>query len=245
MLLIRSKVTEIVEPDDVAKAKSSKHSKASANSSNQDSCGSKTVAAKESKNNNTPNLEGSFNNLSLERPNHEKLLDNELELDEENAANSLGEAQGNDGQHSDLEEKQKENINKKKGELLVIQQSVDFQEDCYPLENEEWVVFLQRSIEEIINGEVASLSQPNLTNIVVSPLKNRNTSSKVVTYVASLLSLPFVVPGTSQDSLLQIQKVSVKINSDFEPMIKNAKFLEFVFLLWLCFLRSVIFYSGF
>lgn len=56
-------------------------------------------------------------------------------------------------------------------------------------------------------GEMNSLCQTTQTNIIVSPLKNRNASAKVVRYVASLLSLPFVIDGTSEQILKQIGKV--------------------------------------
>lgn len=86
--------------------------------------------------------------------------------------------------------------------------SINLNEDSHPIVNEEWVVFLQRTIEEIMGGEVTSLLQANLANIIVSPLRNSNASPKVLCYVANLLSLPFVVRGISDNSLTQIKKVS-------------------------------------
>lgn len=62
-----------------------------------------------------------------------------------------------------------------------------------------------------MGGEMTSLSQPNLANIVVSPLRHCNCSSKVVALAASLLSLPFVVKGTPDESLEKIKNVFVEI----------------------------------
>lgn len=63
-----------------------------------------------------------------------------------------------------------------------------------PIENEEWVAFLQRSMEEVMDGEVVSLLQQNCVSVFVSPLRNPAAGCRVVEYVACLLSLPFVVP---------------------------------------------------
>lgn len=57
-------------------------------------------------------------------------------------------------------------------------------------------------------GEMTSLSQPNLTNIVVSPLRHYNCSSKVVQLAASLLSLPFVMKGISEECFEKIKNVT-------------------------------------
>lgn len=60
------------------------------------------------------------------------------------------------------------------------------------IENEEWVAFLQRSMEEVMDGEIDSLLQKNCVSVFVSPLRNPAADCRVVEYVACLLSLPFV-----------------------------------------------------
>ncbi|XP_043269140.1 serine/threonine-protein kinase fused isoform X2 [Venturia canescens] len=60
------------------------------------------------------------------------------------------------------------------------------------IENEEWIAFLQRSMKEVIDGEIDSLLQKNCVSVFVSPLRNPAASCRVVEYVACLLSLPFV-----------------------------------------------------
>ncbi|RZC42531.1 serine/threonine-protein kinase fused-like [Asbolus verrucosus] len=87
----------------------------------------------------------------------------------------------------------------------------NFIEENHPIETEEWIVFLQKSMEEVINGEMTSLTQPNLTNIIVSPLRNTNTSPKVLIYVAKLLSVPFVIQGVSEETREQIRKVYLEV----------------------------------
>lgn len=83
----------------------------------------------------------------------------------------------------------------------------NFIEDNQPIETEEWIVFLTKTIQEVINGEMISLTQSTQANVLVSPLKNPNASSKVISFVTRLLSIPFVVKGVTSSCLLEIRKV--------------------------------------
>ncbi|XP_055844636.1 serine/threonine-protein kinase fused [Episyrphus balteatus] len=65
------------------------------------------------------------------------------------------------------------------------------------IENEEWLAFLHRSVQEVLDGELDSLKQQNLVSIIVAPLRNTNATPKVVEGVAQLLSLPLVLGGPS------------------------------------------------
>lgn len=65
------------------------------------------------------------------------------------------------------------------------------------IENEEWVAFLHRSIQEVLDGELDSLKQQNLVSIIVAPLRNTNATPEVVEGVAQLLSLPLILGGPS------------------------------------------------
>ncbi|KAK0179221.1 hypothetical protein PV327_008034 [Microctonus hyperodae] len=78
------------------------------------------------------------------------------------------------------------------------------------IENEEWIAFLQRSMEEIIEGEIASLIEETCLSIFVSPLRNSAASCQVIEYVACLLSLPFVVSICHED-LNKIQQVYLDV----------------------------------
>ncbi|XP_076388520.1 STKc_STK36 domain-containing protein fused isoform X1 [Megachile rotundata] len=79
-----------------------------------------------------------------------------------------------------------------------------------PIENEEWIAFLQRSMEEVMEGEVGSLLQQNCVSVFVSPLRNPAAGCRVVEYVACLLSLPFVVSIT-KDTLEKIAQVYLDV----------------------------------
>ncbi|XP_033220643.1 serine/threonine-protein kinase fused isoform X2 [Belonocnema kinseyi] len=79
-----------------------------------------------------------------------------------------------------------------------------------PIENDEWVAFLQKSMEEVMEGEVGSLIQQNCVSVFVSPLKNRAAGSQVIEYVACLLALPFVVQ-TSAKNMEKIKKVYLDV----------------------------------
>ncbi|KAK2583323.1 hypothetical protein KPH14_009325 [Odynerus spinipes] len=79
-----------------------------------------------------------------------------------------------------------------------------------PIENEEWVAFLQRSMEEVMEGEIGSLLQQNCVSVFVSPLRNQGAGCRVVEYVACLLSLPFVI-SVSQENLESIERVYLDV----------------------------------
>uniref|UniRef100_A0A1B0CCX9 non-specific serine/threonine protein kinase n=1 Tax=Lutzomyia longipalpis TaxID=7200 RepID=A0A1B0CCX9_LUTLO len=79
-----------------------------------------------------------------------------------------------------------------------------------PIENEEWLAFIHRSMQEILDGELDSLKQQNLVSIIVSPLRNSKASCKVVESVAQLLSLPFILGGPPS-ILLDIRSVYVEV----------------------------------
>lgn len=55
------------------------------------------------------------------------------------------------------------------------------------------MAFLNRSIQELLDGEFDSLKQHNLVSIIVAPLRNSKAIPKVLQSVAQLLSLPFVL----------------------------------------------------
>lgn len=79
-----------------------------------------------------------------------------------------------------------------------------------PIENEEWVAFLQRSMEEVMEGEIDSLLQQNCVSVFVSPLRNPAAGCRVVEYVTCLLSLPFTV-SISKENLKKIERVYLDV----------------------------------
>ncbi|XP_033610342.1 serine/threonine-protein kinase fused isoform X2 [Cryptotermes secundus] len=79
----------------------------------------------------------------------------------------------------------------------------------HPIESDEWLAFLQHTMEEVMDGDVDALQQCNFVGVVVSPLRNPGASCRVVEYVACLLSLPFVVNSIIEEDISKIQQVIV------------------------------------
>lgn len=77
-----------------------------------------------------------------------------------------------------------------------------------PLETEEWLAFLQQSMDEVMEGDLEAISQKGFIAMVTKTLTSHGASSRVTEYIACLLSLPFVCDAVSQPELAQIQQVS-------------------------------------
>lgn len=87
----------------------------------------------------------------------------------------------------------------------------NFQEDTHPLEGEEWVAFLLKTIKEVLAGDCSSLLQSNFMNIILIPLKNVNIETFVIGKVVILLSSPYISGLISNEILEQIQKVYLEV----------------------------------
>ncbi|XP_046390467.1 serine/threonine-protein kinase fused [Ischnura elegans] len=68
------------------------------------------------------------------------------------------------------------------------------EEDPRPIESDEWLAFLQSSMEEVMNGDCSSLLQTGFIAVAITPLRHPHASSRVVEYVACYLSLPLSSP---------------------------------------------------
>ncbi|CAH1101326.1 unnamed protein product [Psylliodes chrysocephalus] len=106
--------------------------------------------------------------------------------------------------------KNAETVTQKSEEKSPIR-TFTFIEDNQPIETEEWIVFLTRTIQEVMNGEMVSLTESSQANVLVSPLRNPNASSRVLSFVVRLLSIPFVIKGVSQECLVKIRKVYLEV----------------------------------
>ncbi|XP_031632215.1 serine/threonine-protein kinase fused [Contarinia nasturtii] len=93
------------------------------------------------------------------------------------------------------ERKEQENVDTKQNE-----------DDSPLIENEEWLAFIRKRMQELLNGETNSLKDQNLVGIIVPILRNFNSSSTVIGSVVQLLSIPFVLP-ISDDDAIQIRAV--------------------------------------
>lgn len=66
-----------------------------------------------------------------------------------------------------------------------------------PIENDEWIDFIGKSMQEILDGDLEALKQLNFVSILVAPLRNSKASPKVIESVAQLFTLPLVLNGPS------------------------------------------------
>ncbi|KAF4526823.1 hypothetical protein B566_EDAN017284 [Ephemera danica] len=73
--------------------------------------------------------------------------------------------------------------------------------DPNPTQNDEWLDYLQRSMEEVMAGDLSCLLKPPLVAVATAPLSRRNASPKVIEYVACLLSIPFVIEDITSDNV--------------------------------------------
>lgn len=73
--------------------------------------------------------------------------------------------------------------------------------DPDPVQNDEWLDYLQRSMEEVMAGDLSCLLKPPLVAVATAPLVRDNASAKVIEYVASLLSIPFVIEDITSDNI--------------------------------------------
>ncbi|XP_018334476.1 serine/threonine-protein kinase fused [Agrilus planipennis] len=105
-------------------------------------------------------------------------------------------------------------------DVVVGQEDLIFHEDSQPIENEEWMVFLRKTMSEIFRNELSSLTEISLANVLLSPLRNTNTNSKVMGSVASLFSMPFVILDEMDNVLTEIENVYNKIK--LVPNLVNA-----------------------
>ncbi|XP_071450812.1 serine/threonine-protein kinase fused [Hetaerina americana] len=67
-------------------------------------------------------------------------------------------------------------------------------EDPRPIESDEWLAFLQSSMEEVMSGDCSSLLQTGFIAVATTPLRHPHASSRVVEYVSCYLSLPLSSP---------------------------------------------------
>ncbi|XP_021914869.1 serine/threonine-protein kinase fused isoform X2 [Zootermopsis nevadensis] len=109
-------------------------------------------------------------------------------------------------------------LSKKKGGTCLYQSrgiftlhSWDSAVNTHPIESDEWLAFLQRTMEEVMDGDVDAMQQCNFVGVVVSPLRNPGASSRVMEYVSCLLSLPFVVNEVIEEEILKIQQIYLEV----------------------------------
>lgn len=147
----------------------------------------------------TPSL-GRQNRMSWSHPDRSEI---------EHLTQSLNHIHLNDRRESINEENEKspDKIQNSNGILSFLTSSTSKSNLTGPIENDEWLAFLQSTMEEIMEGSATEMQQHNFVAIVISPLHNPSTGCKVIEYVACLLSLPFVVEEISEEQHEQIYQV--------------------------------------
>uniref|UniRef100_A0A0A9ZAS8 non-specific serine/threonine protein kinase n=2 Tax=Lygus hesperus TaxID=30085 RepID=A0A0A9ZAS8_LYGHE len=98
---------------------------------------------------------------------------------------------------SQLEDDLKEAMNYDESENVTI------------LEADEWLAFLQRSMEELMEGDHEFVKDPGFLNMVCRALSLK--FPQVIQYTAALLALPFSLENISQDDLEKIRNVYSEI----------------------------------
>ncbi|XP_050542973.1 serine/threonine-protein kinase 33 [Daktulosphaira vitifoliae] len=78
--------------------------------------------------------------------------------------------------------------------------------------SEEWIVFLRQSASEVLSGNVSSINQKSFILVVLSSLNSTNVSSKLLHYVVTLLTLPFVTPNIQQNDKVAIKQIYIESN---------------------------------
>ncbi|KAM7347753.1 STKc_STK36 domain-containing protein fused [Cochliomyia hominivorax] len=140
---------------------------------------------------------------NIENDNHHKKSNDKLSVSKKDAENNLKDSK-NTTKMSNQSGEEKQSTENSPPSLLPGWDSCD-ESQSPPIENEEWLAFLHRSMQEVLDGELESLKQQNLVSIIVAPLRNSKAIPKVVDSVAQLLSLPFVLNEPS--SIIEIIKV--------------------------------------
>ncbi|XP_065364847.1 serine/threonine-protein kinase fused [Calliphora vicina] len=128
---------------------------------------------------------------NVENDNQKKSGD-KISLTKKDQENTLKDSKNNTMKTSNQSGEEKQNAENSPPCLLPGWDSCD-ESQSPPIENDEWLAFLHRSMQEVLDGELESLKQQNLVSIIVAPLRNSKAIPKVVDSVVQLLSLPFVL----------------------------------------------------
>lgn len=113
---------------------------------------------------------------------------------------------------SSLEKRKEEKIQEEIEGTNKMTPTWDSSEDAQnpPIENEEWLVFLHKTMQEILDSDLEELKQQNFVSILVAPLRNSKTSPKVVETVAQMFMLPLVINGPSA-MIQEIKQIYVEV----------------------------------
>lgn len=160
---------------------------------------------------------------SFVKPNRKSWHGPQRTSDVDQITRSLNNFEINDTKGNSKEEKTKtENSN---DILSFLKTDNSRSNSAGPIENEEWIAFLQSTMEEIMEGSATEMKQQYFVAIVISPLQNPSTGCKVIEYVACLLSLPFVVDEITEDHHGSIYKVLLYLLLSRNDLFNNIIFI--------------------
>ncbi|XP_014240497.1 CBL-interacting serine/threonine-protein kinase 5 [Cimex lectularius] len=86
-----------------------------------------------------------------------------------------------------------------------LKEALNYGNNDSPLQSEEWLVFLQKSMEEVMEGDIQSVKDPAFLNMVCRALSS--SCATVVEYIASLFCMPFTVDSIPEKELQNLRMV--------------------------------------
>lgn len=79
-----------------------------------------------------------------------------------------------------------------------------------PVETEEWLQFLFKSMQEILDGDLDIYKQNNMMTLIVGLLRNSKFNFKLIDYVVQIICLPYAI-DVPQLLLIEIDKMYLQM----------------------------------
>jgi fused len=80
-----------------------------------------------------------------------------------------------------------------------------------PVETEEWLQFLFKAMQEILDGDLEIYKQDNMMTMIVGLLRNPKYNSKLIDHVVQIICLPFGAIDMPQSILEDIDKLYLQM----------------------------------
>jgi hypothetical protein len=87
-------------------------------------------------------------------------------------------------------------IQKTKSEVLQVkksQKTLSTEMSSVPIETEEWLQFIFKSMQEILDGDLEIYKQENMMTMIVGLLRDAKFNSKVIDHVVQIITLPYAI----------------------------------------------------
>lgn len=132
-----------------------------------------------------------FHNLFQQPP----IVNNELAVPEDNKA--LKSVELNQSSLASLKREQKSD-------------GISTEASSIPVETEEWLQFLFKSMQEILDGDLEIYKQSNMMTLIVGLLRNSKFNFKLIEYVVQIICLPYAI-DVPQLLLIEIDKMYLQM----------------------------------